>query len=78
MLHRIKMFYLSKIKKMNHSEIMIDHLRKLGMKIGKGCFIFSDKVEGNEPYLVTIGNDVMIAADVRFLTHDSSVQYYID
>ena len=72
-----KEIYYYKIKRMKPHEYLFLHLRKTGMQIGENCWFFSDKIETSEPYLVTIGNNVMIAPDVRFTTHDASASYYI-
>lgn len=74
---KLKQFYYRKIKKWNPSQIRCHHLRRTGMTIGERCFIVSDFLETTEPYLVTIGDDVMIADGVRFATHDASACYYI-
>ena len=47
-------------------------LRWFGVKIGKGCLIYS-KYFSTEPYLIEIGNHVVIANGTRLLTHDGSV-----
>ena len=73
----IKNLYYRKIKGMKQHEILIEHLRKTGMKIGDDCWIFSSSIETAEPYLVTIGNHVMISSDVKFTTHDASAAYYL-
>lgn len=52
-------------------------LRKAGMTIGDNCYIFSPQVETAEPYLVTIGNNVLISTNVLFTTHDASASHYI-
>lgn len=46
--------------------------RKLGAKVGENCNLYGDpaKLLGTEPWLVTIGNHVMINADVKLLTHE--------
>ena len=74
--HKIKVFYQSKIKKMSYSEMIIDHLRKIGTVIGNDCYIYSEDLETCEPYLVTIGNGVTIAGGVSFTTHDDSIEAY--
>lgn len=74
--HTIKLFYQKKIKKMSYSEMIIDHLRSIGTKIGSDCYIYSEDLETCEPYLVTIGNGVTIAGGVSFTTHDDSVEAY--
>lgn len=73
----LKNFYYRKIKKWDPSQIRCHHLRRCGTSVGERCFIFSDFVETTEPYLVTIGDDVMIADGVRFASHDASACYYI-
>ena len=45
--------------------------RKLGMKIGKNCRLYSLNIP-TEPYLVEIGNNVIISGDVKFITHDGT------
>lgn len=74
--HSIKVFYQKHIKKMSYSEILIEHLRNIGTSVGNNCFIFSEKVETSEPYLVSIGNNVTISYNVCFNTHDDSVEAY--
>ena len=73
---RLKLFYQKKIKKMSYSDMIIDHLRNIGTQVGNNCFVFSDKVETTEPYLVSIGNDVTISYNVSFNTHDDSIEAY--
>lgn len=73
----VKEFYYLKIKKMTPREYLILHLRKTGMSIGENCYIFSPQIETGEPYLVTIGNNVLISTNVLFTTHDASASHYI-
>ena len=73
----LKEIYYYKIKRMTKHEWLLDHLRKVGMTIGDNCAIFSDSLETNESYLVTLGDNVMIAPGVRFTTHDASASFYI-
>lgn len=73
----LKQFYFRKIKKWDPSQIRCYQLRRIGMSIGEDTCLFSDNLETTEPYLVSIGDHVMIAAGVRFATHDASACYYI-
>ncbi len=73
----LKEIYFLKIKKMSRNDMLIRHLRRTGMNIGDGCFICSEKVETAEPYLVTLGKNVLVASDVLFATHDGSASHYI-
>ena len=63
---------------MSEQQIKQEYLRKIGMNIGEECFIFSDKIETAEPYLVSLGNHVTIANDVMFATHDASANFYLE
>ena len=49
----------------------VDLLRARGVTIGKGCRIHTSSL-GTEPYLVTIGDDTLIAYGVSFITHDAA------
>lgn len=69
--------YYYKIKKMSPMQFRIFHLKRIGMEIGEGCKIYSDRLETNEPYLIKIGSDVMISPEVALLTHDASACYYL-
>ena len=73
----LKLLYYRKIKKWSPSEIRCHQLQRVGMTIGENTLVFSDDLETTEPYLVTVGSRVMIAAGVRFATHDASACYYI-
>lgn len=55
-------------------------VKDLGVKFGEGCrFVSVNRNSfGSEPYLVTLGNRVEIAAGVRFLTHDGSIWVFRD
>lgn len=46
----------------------LQYAKSIGVKIGNDCFI-ATKYFGSEPYLITIGDNVQITADVRFHTH---------
>ena len=57
----------------NDDEVAV--ARALGVKIGDGCNINDNasRVFSTEPYMVTIGNKVTIAPEVRFITHDGAI-----
>jgi acetyltransferase-like isoleucine patch superfamily enzyme len=48
-----------------------EKFRKQGAKIGENCSIQINKL-ASEPYLVEIGNNVAIAPNVTFITHDGA------
>lgn len=49
-------------------------IKQFGIKAGFGCRFFGKVDFGSEPYLITLGNQVMISDDVRFSTHDGGMQ----
>lgn len=53
---------------------VIKELRKRGAIIGKNCNFYSGlDVFSTEPYLVSVGDYVVISTDVKFYCHDGSV-----
>ncbi len=43
------------------------------VKMGENCEIFAGVSFGSEPYLITLGNNVKLTANVRFITHDGGM-----
>jgi acetyltransferase-like isoleucine patch superfamily enzyme len=54
------------------SRIRVWLLRQIGVKIGDGCRLFKADW-GTEPYLIELGNHVVVSNNVRFLTHDGAI-----
>lgn len=73
---------LNKIRAMmaNRSyETKLKYLRKNGVSIGNRTRLnCSVNAFGSEPYLVTVGEDCLIAADTCFFTHDGGVKVLSD
>jgi len=55
----------------------VAYARVIGVKVGNGCRIMTKRF-GNEPFLIEIGNDVTITANVVILTHDGSTWLFRD
>lgn len=53
----------------------VEYSRKLGVTIGDGCQILDNplSVFGSEPWLITIGNQVDITGEVRFINHEGGM-----
>lgn len=62
---------LYKLKR-NDKEVISRYFRNAGMKIGGGCNICCN-IMTSEPYLISIGDNVTIAGNVTFVTHDNSI-----
>ena len=57
-----------------------EYARKLGVRVGERCKIHNNPREcfGSEPWLVSIGNHVLVATGVKFITHDGGTFLFID
>jgi len=51
---------------------------KGGMKVGRNVNVMSQVNFGSEPYLIEIGNDVLISSNVSFITHDGGTWAFTD
>lgn len=52
-------------------------LRRMGARIGKNCDIYTRTgLFGTEPWLIEIGDDVTVCAEVTFLTHDGASRLF--
>jgi acetyltransferase-like isoleucine patch superfamily enzyme len=58
----------------------INYARSLGVSVGTHCRIIelTNSTFGSEPYLITLGNHVNIAAQVQFITHDGAICVFRD
>lgn len=65
------MFYKALSKLTGKKEVLNNYFRKSGMKIGKNCTICCN-IMTEEPELVSIGDNVTISVNVKFVTHDNS------
>lgn len=45
-----------------------------GLRVGLNTIFVGDHNFGTEPYLIEIGNSCLITNDVKFITHDGSIQ----
>ncbi len=53
----------------------VGYARRIGVTVGRDCWLLAPDLGtfGSEPYLVTLGDHVAVAAGVQFLTHDGGV-----
>jgi acetyltransferase-like isoleucine patch superfamily enzyme len=50
--------------------------RRKGLQIADDCLLAGFPIFGSEPYLITIGKGVAIAAEVTFITHDGGTHVF--
>jgi acetyltransferase-like isoleucine patch superfamily enzyme len=55
----------------------LEKARSWGVKIGKDCLLFSMEFS-TEPYLIEIGDHVVISSGTQFITHEGSVWLFRD
>ena len=64
------------IKKLNQ-RYKIRELQKQGLKIGKNAIILTAADNfGSEPYLISVGDNSVVTAGVRFITHDGAIRVF--
>ena len=49
----------------------VSYARKIGVTVGERCRIHTRNF-GSEPFLIKLGNDILIAPGVNFITHDGA------
>jgi acetyltransferase-like isoleucine patch superfamily enzyme len=64
--------YWRRLYKKDIFEWRLEKARSWGVKIGKDCLLFSMEFS-TEPYLIEIGDHVVISSGTQFITHDGSV-----
>ena len=67
--------FLKRILNFNDNNDEVAVAKKIGVKIGEDCRIYDNAITvfNTEPYLITIGNHVLIANGARFLTHEGGL-----
>ena len=68
--------YLRRMRLLVDSSYYPEYLRKQGVRIGRNSSIlYPSYVDGRLPYLLEIGDDVVISLYVTILTHDAASAY---
>jgi acetyltransferase-like isoleucine patch superfamily enzyme len=73
----VRFYERKKFYRTANNDFRIKYLRKKGVKIGEKCLINYIEFTA-DPYLVKIGNEVAIARNTRFITHDGSTWLFKD
>ncbi len=55
----------------------VERAKEMGAKVGKNCRFYSLNFF-SEPYLIEIGDDVIISGEVIFVTHDGAIYLFKD
>jgi maltose O-acetyltransferase len=74
-INRLK-YYWNRARLKLNSDYYTEYLKKLGVQIGKdSTVLYPAYVDGRWPYLLEIGNNVVISINSTILTHDASTSY---
>ena len=60
--------YLSILDRISHEK----YAKKIGLNFGENCHFYGKISWGTEPWIITLGNNVHVTADCRFVTHDGA------
>lgn len=71
------MSLLSRLYKIKQ-QIHLWRMQRQGLKIADDCMMMDCPDFGSEPYLITIGKHVALAAQVTFITHDGGTYVFRD
>lgn len=66
--------YYFMLDKISHEK----YARKLGVKMGTGCHVYGKVSWGTEPWIISMGDNVHITAECRFVTHDGATLLFRD
>lgn len=65
---------LTRIQKRNS----IKYAKNLGVAIGENFRLTGNPGWGSEPWLIQIGNHVLLSSEIRFITHDAGTFLFRD
>ena len=69
---------ISKIADRMARRNLIKYARKIGVKVGNECRFTGNPRWGSEPWLIQVGNHVLLSAEVNFITHDAGTFLFRD
>lgn len=67
-----KKCYMYLLYRTDHPYWRVLKAKEVGVRVGENCRLFSLNIS-SEPYLVEIGDNVIISGEVQLITHDGSV-----
>lgn len=71
-LRKLKKLFISPyyfiLNKISHER----YARTLGVNMGRNCHVYGKVSWGTEPWIITLGNNVHVTSECRFVTHDGA------
>ena len=71
---RLKQIINSLRRRIRGGYYSVNEIRAKGIVIGDNCHLYTNYLDFEHGYLITIGNNVTFASGVRILTHDASTK----
>jgi len=68
-------FYIQKFLRTDIPVANVEIARDAGVKVGKNCRFYDVKF-GIEPFLIEIGDNVLISGNVQFINHDGGINIF--
>ena len=56
----------------------VKYAKKIGVNMGEGLHLYGEIDWGTEPWLITLGNNVHLTNDIRFINHDGGTLLFRD
>ncbi len=72
LLHLRRRIHLARLRRTDILAWRLELARESGVRVGDGCRLFSLNIY-SEPYLVELGENVIVSGRVKFITHDGGV-----
>jgi len=70
-----RILYVKQLSRVDGSLADVEIAKDLGVKVGRDCRFYGPDF-GFEPFLIEIGDNVIISGRVQFITHDGAVQIF--
>lgn len=75
--HIARKTYMARLRREDVVQWRVEKAKEMGAKVGKNCRFYSLNMF-SEPYLIEIGDNVIVSGQVIFVTHDGGVFLFID
>lgn len=70
----VKMPYYAILSRLDRTK----YVKKIGVNFGSNCHFYGNISWGTEPWIITLGDNVHITAECRFVTHDGATLLFRD
>ena len=75
---KIRKIYRALYKKIVGRFNRVKYAKKIGVNFGENLHLYGEIDWGTEPWLITLGNNVHLTNDIRFINHDGGTLLFRD